>query len=114
MRYYPSFNDMFDDLFDTESKNPTKANTMLCDIRETENTYEMNIALPGYKKEDISLDLTDGYLTVQPILIRIKKKKIRTVRLSEVNVIQEAVQESSMLVRVIKKKTSLLSLRMVN
>ncbi len=32
MRYYPSFNDMFDDLFDTESKNPTKANTMLCDI----------------------------------------------------------------------------------
>lgn len=25
MRYYPSFNDMFDDLFDTESKNPTKA-----------------------------------------------------------------------------------------
>lgn len=38
MRYYPSFNDMFDDLFDTESKNPTKANTMLCDIRETETT----------------------------------------------------------------------------
>ena len=64
MRYYPSFNDMFDDLFDTESKNPTKANTMLCDIRETETTYVMNIALPGYKKEDISLDLTDGYLTV--------------------------------------------------
>ena len=29
MRYYPSFNDMFDDLFDTDSKNPSKANTML-------------------------------------------------------------------------------------
>ena len=64
MRYYPSFNDMFDDLFDTESKNPTKANTMLCDIRETETTYVMNIALPGYKKEDIALELKDGYLKV--------------------------------------------------
>ena len=39
MRYYPSFNDVFDDLFDTESRNPTKENTMLCDIRETENSY---------------------------------------------------------------------------
>ncbi len=29
---------------------------MLCDIRETETTYVMNIALPGYKKEDIALE----------------------------------------------------------
>ena len=39
-------------------------NAMQCDIKEVDNNYEMNIALPGYKKEDISLDLTDGYLTV--------------------------------------------------
>ena len=51
MRYYPNFSDVFDDLFDS-GVNTTKANTMLCDIRETENTYEMNIALPGYKKEE--------------------------------------------------------------
>ena len=38
MRYYPSFNDVFDDLFDTGVSNPTKTNTMLCDIRETENS----------------------------------------------------------------------------
>ena len=55
MRYYPSFSDVFDDLFDS-GVNTTKANTMLCDIRETENTYVMNIALPGYKKEDIALE----------------------------------------------------------
>ena len=63
MRYYPNFNDVFDDLFDS-GVNTTKANTMLCDIRETENTYEMNIALPGYKKENIALELKDGYLKV--------------------------------------------------
>ena len=48
--------ELLDDLFDS-GVNTTKANTMLCDIRETENTYEMNIALPGYKKEDIALEL---------------------------------------------------------
>ena len=63
MRYYPSFSDVFDDLFDS-GVNTTKANTMLCDIRETENTYVMNIALPGYKKEDVNIELDKGYLTI--------------------------------------------------
>ena len=74
MKYYPNFSDVFDDLFDS-GVNTTKANTMLCDIRETENTYEMNIALPGYKKEDISLDLTDGYLTVSANTNQDKEEK---------------------------------------
>ena len=74
MKYYPNFSDVFDDLFDS-GVNTTKANTMLCDIRETENTYEMNIALPGYKKKDISLDLTDGYLTVSANTNQDKEEK---------------------------------------
>ena len=74
MKYYPNFSDVFDDLFDS-GVNTTKANTMLCDIRETENTYEMNIALPGYKKEDIALDLTDGYLTVSANTNQDKEEK---------------------------------------
>ena len=74
MRYYPNFSDVFDDLFDS-GVNTTKTNTMLCDIRETENTYIMNIALPGYKKEDISLDLTDGYLTVSANTNQDKEEK---------------------------------------
>ena len=74
MRYYPNFSDVFDDLFDS-GVNTTKANTMLCDIRETETTYVMNIALPGYKKEDISLDLTDGYLTVSANTNQNKEEK---------------------------------------
>mgnify|MGYP000690808601 CR=1 FL=1 len=74
MKYYPNFSDVFDDLFDS-GVNTTKANTMLCDIRETETTYVMNIALPGYKKEDISLDLTDGYLTVSANTNQDKEEK---------------------------------------
>lgn len=75
MRYYPSFNDVFDDLFDTGVSSPSKVTNMLCDIRETENTYEMNIALPGYKKEDIALELKDGYLKVSAASNKEKEEK---------------------------------------
>ena len=39
-------------------------NLMKTDVRETENTYEVDIDLPGFKKEEINLELKDGYLTV--------------------------------------------------
>lgn len=37
---------------------------MRTDVRETENTYELDIDLPGYSKEDVKAQLKDGYLTV--------------------------------------------------
>ena len=37
---------------------------MKTDIRETETGYELDIELPGYKKEELKLELTEGYLTV--------------------------------------------------
>ena len=40
------------------------AGLMKTDVRETENTYELDIDLPGFKKEDISVDLKDGYLSI--------------------------------------------------
>ena len=58
MKFLPGFYDLFDDWM-----TPT-TNAMQCDIKEVDNNYEMNIALPGYKKEDISLELKDGYLKV--------------------------------------------------
>lgn len=39
-------------------------NLMKTDIRETEGTYELDIDLPGYTKDDVKLHLKDGYLTV--------------------------------------------------
>ena len=44
------------------SKNTS--NLMRTDIRETENTFELDVELPGYKKEDVKAQLKDGYLTV--------------------------------------------------
>lgn len=39
-------------------------NLMKTDVRETESGYEVDIDLPGFKKDEISAQLKDGYLTV--------------------------------------------------
>lgn len=37
---------------------------MLTDVREHDDHYEVEIDLPGFKKEDINVELHNGYLTV--------------------------------------------------
>ncbi|MBQ5415438.1 MAG: Hsp20/alpha crystallin family protein [Firmicutes bacterium] len=39
-------------------------NIMKTDVREHEEGYEIDIDLPGFKKEEINLELQNGYLTV--------------------------------------------------
>lgn len=63
---------MFDNFFDDFAR-PTRSvvrystpttNVMRTDIRETDTGYELDIDLPGYKKEDVQAELKDGYLTI--------------------------------------------------
>lgn len=37
---------------------------MKTDVKEHETGYELDISLPGYRKEDIQAELKDGYLTI--------------------------------------------------
>ena len=37
---------------------------MKTDIREKDDNYEVSIDLPGFKKEDITVELNDGYITI--------------------------------------------------
>ena len=39
-------------------------NLMKTDVRETENTYELDIDLPGFKKDEVNVELKEGYLTI--------------------------------------------------
>lgn len=39
-------------------------NLMKTDVRETEDTYEVDVDLPGFKKDELSVELKDGYLTI--------------------------------------------------
>ena len=66
------FDDMFDDMYGMRpffgNHNPlygkNAKNLMKSDIRETEDAYELDIDLPGFKKEEVSLKLDQGYLTI--------------------------------------------------
>ena len=39
-------------------------NMMKTDIKEKDNQYEIEIDLPGFKKEEINANLENGYLTI--------------------------------------------------
>ena len=40
-------------------------NLMKTDVKENKDGYEIDVDLPGFKKEDVSLQLENGYLTIQ-------------------------------------------------
>ena len=40
-------------------------NLMKTDVRETDHSFELDIDLPGFKKDEVQLQLKNGYLTVQ-------------------------------------------------
>ena len=55
---------------------------MKTDVRETDNSYEVDIDLPGFKKDEVNVQLEDGYLTVSAAkgLDKDEKKKGRYIR----------------------------------
>ena len=71
------FDDFFDDFFDfpvLDDRDMKKAqrklygrhaaNMMKTDVREHDDHYEVDMDLPGFKKDELSLELNDGYLTI--------------------------------------------------
>ena len=58
MRLFPGlFNDAFDDMMHDH-------NMMKTDIREKDGNFILDMELPGFKKEDIQMELKEGYLTI--------------------------------------------------
>lgn len=73
-----SSNDLFADVFndgwfdDDEFRNLEKKlyghrakNVMNTDVKETENSYELTMDLPGFSKEEVTAELENGYLTIR-------------------------------------------------
>ena len=56
--------DIFDEVFNEPFFTKKENKLMKTDVREKDGNYVLDIDLPGYNKEDIKIDLTDGYLTV--------------------------------------------------
>ncbi|MGF0143589.1 Hsp20/alpha crystallin family protein [Sharpea azabuensis] len=65
MRYLPTLDNLFDDIFDSDFLTPTRTiNNMRTDIKEVDGQYQLAIELPGYDKDQIHVELKDGYLNV--------------------------------------------------
>jgi HSP20 family molecular chaperone IbpA len=63
---------LFDDFFEdfgrpvrrTANFGSSVSGIMKTDVKETDTGYEIDIDLPGYKKEDVKAELNEGYLTI--------------------------------------------------
>ena len=65
------FDDFWNDAFDRNFWGTRDAlygkrakNLMKTDIKELDNGYEIDIDLPGFKKDELNIELKNGYLTV--------------------------------------------------
>ena len=65
---------LFDDMFNGFGMMPDidralygkhARNLMKTDVRETQDSYLVDIDLPGFKKDEVKVELKGGYLTVQ-------------------------------------------------
>ena len=64
--------DLFDNFFEdfarpartTVRYNTPTATVMRTDVKETETGYELDIDLPGFKKNEVKIELDGGYLTI--------------------------------------------------
>ena len=66
MKLLPGFNtfdDVFDNMFNDSFFKGTN-NYMRTDVKEINNNYVLEMELPGFNKDDISVELHEGYLTI--------------------------------------------------
>ena len=62
---YRSFRDEFwDNFFSPAEQHSHNGRMLSTDIEEKEDSYVVNVDVPGAKKEDINVDLENGYLTI--------------------------------------------------
>ena len=58
---FDAFNDLFRPVFFDEQHD------LRTNIKETDDSYELDVEMPGYAKEQIKVSLEQGYLTVSAV-----------------------------------------------
>lgn len=60
--------DLFDDMFnDSFLMSGNSSRLMKTDIKEKDKEYVIEMDLPGYEKENIKINIADGYLTIHAV-----------------------------------------------
>ena len=67
--------DLFEDMFRDPFFDERESRIMRTDIKEKGDKYIIDIDLPGYEKENIKIDVEDGYLTVHATIDSNKEEK---------------------------------------
>ena len=67
--------DLFDDFFDEGFFPKREKHLMKTDIKETKNSYLIDVDLPGFNKENINLSLDHGYLKISAKMENEDKKE---------------------------------------
>lgn len=60
--------DFFEDFANSSYYRPNRIGTipaMKADVQELDNSYQIDLELPGFQKEDLNAELKDGYLTIK-------------------------------------------------
>ena len=76
------------------------ANMMKTDVKQTaDGNYDVAVDLPGCKKEDVQMELSDGYLTIQAVrnFSEVKKRGTHNTDTQEgaaVNLFETAVKHA--------------------
>lgn len=57
--------DFFDDFFNAPARRSYMPSaSMKCDVKELDQSYQIDMQLPGYDKDDVEVSVDKGYLTV--------------------------------------------------
>ena len=72
---------------------------MSTDVKELENGYEIDMELPGFKKEEVTAELKDGYLTISAKM----KRKMESISVRKD--IMENIREAFSLATILSRRT---------
>ena len=89
-------------------------NLMRTDVRETEDTYELDVDLPGFKKDEVTLELKNGVLTIQAVKAWTRTRRIRRASTSVRSVTPVRAAAASMWAMRWSRRMSAPSLRMAS
>ena len=67
--------DLIEDMFRDPFFDERESRVMKTDIKEKKDKYVIDIDLPGYEKENIKIEVEDGYLTVHASINSNKEEK---------------------------------------
>lgn len=66
--HYPLFGNILSEIFEDDKKKAIRTNNRLkYNIKEYDNRFTVEIALPGYTKEQVAIDLEDNVLSISNV-----------------------------------------------